>query len=248
MFQSVIRPECVPFPGSPAHWVKRSGGGDVRHLPTPTGWGPRAPFTGSAEVPPSPDKACHGGNPMRAVVLLLSFIALALIPAVPASATQPAAVADRDVAAARLPRHLLRVWRDLGCGHVHDAERPCQRGGSPHLPDHQHATYEFVGQLGTFALRIQIKETVTADPNVLTGEGDWVILSGTGAYARLQAPARSPGWSTRTPSPPSSFARSWGTRTSTEAAGYRQGCPRHPRRDLSGQDFAAVDGMAGSGS
>jgi hypothetical protein len=49
-----------------------------------------------------------------------------------------------------------------------------------------HATYAFAGTHGTFTMRVRIKDTFTADPNVLTGEGTWEILGGTGAYAGLQ--------------------------------------------------------------
>ena len=48
-----------------------------------------------------------------------------------------------------------------------------------------HVVQEFEGALGTFVVRAEIKETVTDDPNVLTNEGSWVILRGTGAYETL---------------------------------------------------------------
>ena len=46
-------------------------------------------------------------------------------------------------------------------------------------------TFEFENQLGMFKLRAHIKETLTDDPNVLIDEGTWVILDGTGSYAKL---------------------------------------------------------------
>ena len=46
-------------------------------------------------------------------------------------------------------------------------------------------TAQFEGSLGTFTLRANIKETLTADPNVLTDNGTWSILDGTGAYENL---------------------------------------------------------------
>ena len=49
-----------------------------------------------------------------------------------------------------------------------------------------HPKQVFDGALGTFTLRANIKETVTADPNVLTGEGTWAIVDGTGAYEDLR--------------------------------------------------------------
>ena len=48
-----------------------------------------------------------------------------------------------------------------------------------------HLVQRFEGALGSFTLRAQIKETVTADPLVLTGEGTWAVVDGTGAYATL---------------------------------------------------------------
>ncbi len=48
-----------------------------------------------------------------------------------------------------------------------------------------HAKQVFDGALGTFTLTANIKETVTADPNVLTDEGTWAIVDGTGAYKDL---------------------------------------------------------------
>ena len=49
-----------------------------------------------------------------------------------------------------------------------------------------HLVQRFEGALGSFTLRAEIKETLTADPLVLTGEGTWVVLDGTGAYATLR--------------------------------------------------------------
>jgi hypothetical protein len=49
-----------------------------------------------------------------------------------------------------------------------------------------HLQQRFEGVFGTFTLEAQIKETVTQDPNVLTGEGTWALLDGTGAYATLR--------------------------------------------------------------
>jgi len=54
-------------------------------------------------------------------------------------------------------------------------------------PDFQitHVTYEFVGELGTFILRAEIKEAFTADFELAVDTGTWVILDGTGAYETL---------------------------------------------------------------
>jgi hypothetical protein len=51
-------------------------------------------------------------------------------------------------------------------------------------------TQWFDGALGTFTLRAAITETATHDPNVLTDDGTWVIIDGTGAYETLQGRGR----------------------------------------------------------
>jgi hypothetical protein len=53
-----------------------------------------------------------------------------------------------------------------------------------------HVTQRFDGALGTFTLRAAITETATEDPNVLTDDGTWVIIDGTGAYGALQGRGR----------------------------------------------------------
>jgi hypothetical protein len=53
-----------------------------------------------------------------------------------------------------------------------------------------HVTQRFDGALGTFTLRAAITETATQDPNVLTDDGTWVIIDGTGAYETLQGRGR----------------------------------------------------------
>jgi hypothetical protein len=53
-----------------------------------------------------------------------------------------------------------------------------------------HVTQRFDGALGTFTLRAAITEAATLDPSVLTDDGTWAIIDGTGAYARLQGRGR----------------------------------------------------------
>jgi hypothetical protein len=48
-----------------------------------------------------------------------------------------------------------------------------------------HLTQAFVGENGSFTMRVQLKEKVTDDPNVFSGSGHWVITKGTGAYEGL---------------------------------------------------------------
>lgn len=53
-----------------------------------------------------------------------------------------------------------------------------------------HITQRFDGALGTFTLRAAITETATEDPHVLTDDGTWVIIDGTGAYEALHGRGR----------------------------------------------------------
>jgi hypothetical protein len=53
-----------------------------------------------------------------------------------------------------------------------------------------HVTQRFDGALGTFTLRAAITETATEDPHVLTDDGTWVIIDGTGAYETLRGRGR----------------------------------------------------------
>jgi hypothetical protein len=48
-----------------------------------------------------------------------------------------------------------------------------------------HLTQTFTGAAGTFTLKVEITETATADPNVLTDDGSWAVITGTGAYRTL---------------------------------------------------------------
>lgn len=47
-------------------------------------------------------------------------------------------------------------------------------------------TIQFTGTGGTFTIKAQIKEMPTTDPLVDTNTGTWVVVDGTGAYARLR--------------------------------------------------------------
>ena len=53
-----------------------------------------------------------------------------------------------------------------------------------------HVTQRFDGALGTFTLRAAITETATPDPRVLTDDGTWLIIDGTGAYETLEGRGR----------------------------------------------------------
>lgn len=51
-------------------------------------------------------------------------------------------------------------------------------------------TQRFEGPLGTFTLRAAITEAATEDPHVLTDDGTWLIIGGTGVYESLQGRGR----------------------------------------------------------
>ena len=53
-----------------------------------------------------------------------------------------------------------------------------------------HVTQRFDGALGTFTLRAAITQTASDDPRVLTDDGTWAIIDGTGAYETLQGRGR----------------------------------------------------------
>jgi hypothetical protein len=53
-----------------------------------------------------------------------------------------------------------------------------------------HITQRFGGALGTFTLRAVIIETATENPHVLTDDGTWAIIGGTGAYETLRGRGR----------------------------------------------------------
>ena len=53
-----------------------------------------------------------------------------------------------------------------------------------------HVTQRFDGALGTFTLRAAITESASEHPKVLTDDGTWVIIDGTGAYETLEGRGR----------------------------------------------------------
>ena len=64
-----------------------------------------------------------------------------------------------------------------------------------------HATYLFVGNLGSFTLRLQLVETVTDDPSILVGSGTWVLVDGTGIYEGAHAQGEIQGTADHTTDP-----------------------------------------------
>ena len=53
-----------------------------------------------------------------------------------------------------------------------------------------HLTQRFEGALGSFTMRAAITETTTDDPAVLTDDGTWAIIDGTGTYETLRGRGR----------------------------------------------------------
>jgi hypothetical protein len=123
---------------------------------------------------------------MRTVLMSLSLIVLAFIPAAPASASQPEAVTIETSRLRGAPGTFSATGGIEDAGTFTTLNVHASAAGAPTFLI-IHATYEFVGERGTFTIRLQIKETATADPAVLTGQGAWVVLRGTGAYANLHA-------------------------------------------------------------
>jgi hypothetical protein len=52
------------------------------------------------------------------------------------------------------------------------------------------ATIEFDGGAGSFVLQEDFREFATSDPNLIGSTGEWHVVSGTGAYARLLGQGR----------------------------------------------------------
>jgi hypothetical protein len=123
---------------------------------------------------------------MQVVVLVLSLIVLEFIPAAPASATQPEAVTIETSRLRGSPGTFSATGGIVDAGTFTTLNVHPSAAGAPAFLI-IHATYEFVGERGTFVMRTQITEMATADPNVFTGEGAWVVLLGTGDYANLHA-------------------------------------------------------------
>jgi hypothetical protein len=51
-------------------------------------------------------------------------------------------------------------------------------------------TQRFEGALGSFTLRAAISEMATEDPHVLSDDGIWVVIDGTGVYEALRGGGR----------------------------------------------------------
>jgi hypothetical protein len=69
-------------------------------------------------------------------------------------------------------------------GEMENLSRIASAFGAPAFAG-SHLTILFTGANGTFTIKAQILETVTADPLILTDTGTWTVIAGTGAYAHL---------------------------------------------------------------
>ena len=137
---------------------------------------------------------------MKAMIVSLSFIVTLLLPVAGALATQPEAVTIETSRLRGSPGVFTATGGIEDAGTFTTLDVHASAAGAPTFLI-VHATYEFVGEHGTFTMRLQIKETVTADSNVFTGNGVWVILSGTGAYASLHAEGTVSGVTDENPEP-----------------------------------------------
>jgi hypothetical protein len=117
------------------------------------------------------------------LVLGLLLWSLKVVPV--ASATPPQAVA---ITTSKPTGPFPGTWSAVGvvsdAGTFHTLKLDVSASGAPAFQI-THVTYEFASPRGTFTLQAQITETLTADPDVLTDAGTWVISGETGAYATL---------------------------------------------------------------
>jgi hypothetical protein len=123
---------------------------------------------------------------MRRVALVICLLALPLPLAQAASASQRDAVTiETEKPFGPLPGTFSASGAISDSGTFANTSIVFSAIGAPTFGI-THVTAQFEGSLGTFTLRATIKETLTADPNVLTDTGTWSILDGTGAYEHLR--------------------------------------------------------------
>ena len=127
---------------------------------------------------------------MKSIALILSFIVPLMVPSPVATASQPISVhIETEKPFGFLPGTFSAAGGISDSGVFENLSRTVSGIGAPGFLI-SHIVLEFEGALGTFVVRAEIKETVTDDPNVLTNEGSWVILGGTGAYETLRGQGR----------------------------------------------------------
>ena len=123
---------------------------------------------------------------MRRITLVLALIVLALPFAPGAAASERRAVTiETEKPFGPSPGTFSATGAISDAGTFVNASFVFGGIGAPNFVS-VHAQQRFEGALGTFTLRANIKETETEDPNVLTDEGAWAVVDGTGAYQTLR--------------------------------------------------------------
>ena len=118
----------------------------------------------------------------KTALVLLCPVALTLVVAPIASADQPDPVqVETEKPFGPVPGEFEASGAITDSGEFLNTRRISSAIPSPtHL--NGHLTQVYVGENGSFTMRVQVKETVTEDPNVFTSSGRWVITKGTGDY------------------------------------------------------------------
>lgn len=123
---------------------------------------------------------------MRRIALILTLIVLPLVLAPGAAASQGSAVTiETQKPFGPSPGTFSATGAISDSGTFVNSSFVFGGVGAPNFVS-VHATQTFDGALGTFTLRVNIKETATEDPNVLTDKGTWAVIDGTGAYETLR--------------------------------------------------------------
>jgi hypothetical protein len=132
------------------------------------------------------DHVGAGAHVLRRFMVVLAVVAVAL-PAVAASASassQLPITIETSKPFGPVPGTFSVSGAFADSGTMENLSRTASGFGAPTFLG-SHLTILFTGVNGTFTIKAQILETVTADPLVLTNTGTWTIIAGTGAYADL---------------------------------------------------------------
>lgn len=118
----------------------------------------------------------------KTALVFSCLVALTLAVAPVAAADKPAPVqVDTEKPFGPVPGDFSTSGAITDSGQFSNSRRISSAVPSPtHL--NNHLTQVYVGENGTFTMRVQVKETVTEDPNVFSDSGRWVITGGTGDY------------------------------------------------------------------
>ncbi len=118
------------------------------------------------------------------VLAILATLATGLATSASASPSQPISIATSKPPGP-VPGTFAASGAFADSGTINNLSFAPSAFGSPTFGV-SHITILFAGSAGTFTLKAQITETLTSDPNVLTDNGTWTIIDGTGAYANLR--------------------------------------------------------------